>query len=152
MPFSLSKFYSILVLIGNFLQPFFLLAIRIFWGWQFFTSGLAKYEEMAKVSNYFSELGIPLPTLSAYLVASIELIGGVCLLLGLASRFAAIPLIITMLVALFTAHHEAISMMFSNPSKVLAEGPFTFLMAALTIFIFGPGIFSFDAAMKVDNH
>lgn len=147
---GLSKFYSSLAAIGNFLQPFFLLAIRLFWGWMFFKAGFTKFEDMEKVAGYFGKIGIPLSTFSAYLAATTEMVGGLFLLFGSMSRLVTIPLIITMIVALFTAHYETTSLIFSDPSKVLALGPFTFLMATLTIFVFGPGMFSLDALLKIE--
>jgi putative oxidoreductase len=144
------KFYSTLVSIGNFLQPFFLLAIRLFWGWQFFKAGFTKFDDMAKVAAFFGKAGIPLPTFNAYLVAIVEMFGGLFLFFGYASRLVAIPLMITMLVALLATQNEAVLKLFSEPSKILAAAPFTFLMAAATIFVFGPGVFSLDRFTKAE--
>lgn len=49
-------------------------------------------------------LGIPLPTVSATLVGTVEFFGGIALLAGVAVRYVSIPLLITMLTAMFTAH------------------------------------------------
>lgn len=49
-------------------------------------------------------LGLPFPTLMAYLAWSAEYFGAIALLLGLATRWAAIPLMVTMVVAAVTAH------------------------------------------------
>jgi putative oxidoreductase len=146
-----SKFYSILISVGSFLEPFFLLAIRLFWGWHFFNAGLTKFEDMEKVGTYFGTIGIPLPLLSAYLVATVEMVGGIFLFLGLASRLVSIPLMITMGVALWVANYEVTSKIFEEPLKILSLDAFTFLMAALTIFVFGPGMFSMDAAIRAEE-
>ena len=76
------------------------------------------------------------------------MIGGALILLGLGTRLAAIPLIFTMVVALLTAHHNATFMLFDDPIKFIAQGPFTFLMACLTVLIFGPGPISIDGVIK----
>ena len=55
-------------------------------------------------------LGIPMPTLNAYLAASAEVFGGFLLLLGLGTRIAAIPLVVTMLVAALVVHGAAFSL------------------------------------------
>jgi putative oxidoreductase len=50
-----------------------------------------------------------------------------------------------MFVAYWTADHEALASIFSDPGKFYAADPFTFLFAALLILVFGPGLFSLDA-------
>lgn len=55
-------------------------------------------------AGYLASLGVPLPEVSAVLAGSAEFFGGLILLAGVAFRWALIPLVITMLVAAFTAH------------------------------------------------
>lgn len=140
------KFYAMLISLGSCLQPFFLLAVRLFWGWQFFKTGLGKFSDFQATAEYFNLLGIPFPEFNVYLAASTELVGGICLMIGFASRFVAIPLMITMMVALLTAHRAATLMLLDDPITFIGQLPFTFLMAAALIFVFGPGAFSVDAA------
>jgi uncharacterized membrane protein YphA (DoxX/SURF4 family) len=54
--------------------------------------------------DFFSYLGIPLPGLNAFLAGWTEVLGGILLLLGLATRWISIPLMATMIVAAATAH------------------------------------------------
>jgi len=143
-----ASFYSGLITLGTFLQPFILLAIRLFWGWEFFDGGLGKLKDINPVIEYFGSLGIPFPTLNAYLVGSIETVGGLCLLLGFASRLAAIPLMCVMGVALFTAYPDVVTKMFADPLAFTHMEPFNFLLASLLIFAFGPGYISIDALLK----
>lgn len=49
-------------------------------------------------------LSLPLPTLLAYLAAYAEFFGAILLLFGFATRWISIPLMITMMVAIFTVH------------------------------------------------
>lgn len=49
-------------------------------------------------------LGLPLPWLMAVLAIGAEFVGGILLIVGLATRWVAIPLMITMLVAAFSVH------------------------------------------------
>ncbi|HEV8052779.1 MAG TPA: DoxX family protein [Parachlamydiaceae bacterium] len=146
--FYFTAFYRSLISLGNFLQPIFLLAVRLFWGWQFFKAGLGKLDDITGTASFFETLGIPAPELNAYLAASTELVGGLFLMLGLASRLVALPLIGTMIVALLTAHYQATANIFDDPVKFVNQPPFTFLMASAIILIFGPGLFSIDAAIK----
>jgi uncharacterized membrane protein YphA (DoxX/SURF4 family) len=51
-------------------------------------------------------LGLPFPTLMAWLAVSTEVLGAAALLLGLATRWFAIPLMVQMLVAALKVHIE----------------------------------------------
>ncbi|MEI8365983.1 MAG: DoxX family protein [Parachlamydiaceae bacterium] len=133
-----------LVATGNFLQPFFLLSVRLFWGWQFLCTGAGKLSDIGHVATFFGTLGFPFPLANAYVAAGIETVGGACLLLGLASRLMCLPLIGAMIVALLTAHTEATLGILDDPLNFVGQLPFTFLFAAIIVFIFGPGRFSLD--------
>jgi len=56
------------------------------------------------VSWFEQGLGLPFPELLAWLATLTEVIGAVLLLIGFATRWISIPLMITMLVAAFTEH------------------------------------------------
>lgn len=51
-------------------------------------------------------LGLPFPTMMAFLATAAEVGGAVLLALGLGTRWVSIPLMITMLVAAFSVHWE----------------------------------------------
>jgi len=144
IPGLVRKGYSLLVRTGNALQSPFLLAVRVCWGWQFFQTGRGKLGDLEKVAGFFADLHIPLPKVNALLAGSTECFGGLLLLVGLASRLTALPLIFTMIVAYATAEREALNVLFSNPDKFFSAAPFLFLFAALIVLIFGPGAFSAD--------
>lgn len=133
---------------GNFLQSIFLLAIRLLWGFGFLAAGLLKFQDIEKVSTFFDSLGIPIPVASAYLVAGVEAVCGALLIIGLASRLASILLIIIMVTALATAHREAVVQIWPHFDKFSVQPPIPFLLTALTVWCFGPGIFSIDAIIK----
>jgi putative oxidoreductase len=81
-----------------------ILLVRIVLGVMFIQSGHGKlFGGHEKVTGYFTELGIPLPDLNAWLVACTEFLGGIGLLAGLGTRIFALMLSITMLVATLTA-------------------------------------------------
>jgi putative oxidoreductase len=123
----------------------FLLAVRLYWGWQFMQTGWGKLTDIGKVIHFFTDLGIPAPVLNAYFVSALEFGGGLLLLLGLGSRLIALPLVIDMVVAYITADREALFSVISDPDKFTAAAPFTFLVASLVVLIFGAGWFSLDA-------
>lgn len=136
--------YGWLVKTTTFLQTPFLLAIRVYWGWLFLQSGIGKFSHIDKVVGFFTDLGIPAPTLNAYFNASLETVGGLLLILGLASRLIAVPLTINMIVAYITADREALTAFFSESGKFFGADPFPFLMVSLLVLIFGPGKLSLD--------
>ena len=141
------KLYRLLIAVGNSLQSPFLLFVRLYWGWQLAQSGWGKLHNIDKVTEFFMTLGLPAPSLTAHFIASLELVGGISLFLGLAARLIAVPLTINMIMAYITADQVALMSIFSDPDKFYAAAPYTFLFASLLILIFGPGKFSVDAAI-----
>ena len=84
------------------------LALRLYLAPVFIGVGLHKFANWDDMVAWFGNpdwgLGLPLPGLMVLLAASAELIGGLALLLGVATRLVTIPLMFTMLVAAGTAH------------------------------------------------
>lgn len=138
------EFYQGIISAGEAFGNFFLLALRLFCGYSFFTSGLRKIQNVDSVVTFFSSLGIPFPEFNAHLVGWVECIGGACLFLGIASRLVSIPLAIVMITALFTQHFEVTKKLFENPDEAINQTAFIYLMVCLTIFAFGPGKISID--------
>src|ERR1051326_1968724 len=143
--------YGLLVRIGNTLQTPFLLWIRVYWGWLFLESGWGKLTHTDKVIAFFTDLKIPAPALNAYFNASLETIGGILLILGLASRLISVPLLINMIVAYITADREAFTSFFSESGKFFGADPFPFLLVSLLVLIFGPGRLSLDTLIAVQR-
>jgi putative oxidoreductase len=150
MPF-LSKIHALLAKIGTLLQSPVLLVIRLYWGWQFMLTGKGKLMHLDKTANFFASLNIPMPKLNAIIASCTECSCGLLLFLGLFSRFASLPLIGCMCVALWTADNEAVRSIFSDPDKFLGTDPFLFLYAAVIVFAFGPGKVSIDALIWKDK-
>ena len=144
----LEKYYRLLIRVSSSLQSPFLLAVRLYWGWQFIETGLGKLSGIGRVVGFFTDLGIPAPALNAYFVSALEFGGGLLLILGLGSRLIALPLVVNMLVAYITADREALFSIFSSPDKFTGAAPFTFLVASLMALIFGPGNISLDALLQ----
>lgn len=142
------SFYRGIIKVGESLQSLLLLFIRLFWGAQFLITGWGKFLDIHTVAGFFEKLNIPIPTFSAYLTATFEVLGGLALILGLGSRLFSIPLIIITIVALFTAHKGFLENILQNPFGISEQSPFPFLLASLLIFAFGPGRVSIDALLK----
>lgn len=86
----------------DFLGP---VALRVYLVPVFYMAGMNKIYHINDVAMWFQyTLHLPFPKLMAYLATYAELIGTLCLALGFALRWACIPLMITMLVAIFKVH------------------------------------------------
>ncbi len=101
--------HALLDRLSNLLQPVDglpSLALRLFLAPVFWTAGMNKLSAFSDTVLWFGAdgLGLPFPTLMATLATATELTGAVLLTLGLLTRWISIPLIITMLVAIFAVH------------------------------------------------
>jgi putative oxidoreductase len=141
----LASAHAILCNIAEKLRSPLLLFVRLYWGWQFTQTGLGKLRNQAKVIDFFTSLNIPFPALNAHFVSTLEFVGGILLVLGLFSRPIALLLTGSMFVAFWTAEHDALFSIFSDPEKFYKADAYTFFAAALLILAFGPGMFSLDA-------
>lgn len=86
------------------------------------------------------DIGMPFPSLMAYLAKGSEFFGGLFFALGLLTRFVSIPLAITMAVAAFIAHNGQIT--------GDGEHAFLFLLIFVAFFFIGSGKWSVDYLLK----
>jgi putative oxidoreductase len=130
-----------------FLPP---LATRIVIGLAFFHTGTGKLRHFDNVVGFFSSLGIPLPSLNAGLVATMETVGGVMLIVGLCTRFFASGLSLTMVVALLTADGADLLAAWGGASEIAPTDvtSFTFLLFLLWLVFYGAGSVSADALLR----
>ena len=118
-----------------------LLLIRVALGAVFVAHGLQKMFVFghAGVTGMLGQLGLPFPSVNAALIVAAELGGGVALINGAFTRFAAAILAFSMVVAIATVH---ISHGFFAPAGV--EYPLTLLLVNLALVVTGGGAFSLD--------
>jgi len=138
------KVQKLFVTVASSLQSPFLLFVRMYWGWQLYLSGKGKLGNLAGVTEFFTSLNLPFPAMTARFISGLEFFGGILLFVGLFSRPLALVLTVNLLVAYYTADHEALLSFISDPDKFMAAAPFTFLLASLIVLIFGPGKFCLD--------
>jgi putative oxidoreductase len=143
-----ASIYARLAGAASSLQSVFLLGVRLYWGWQFAQTGWGKAQHLEKVTGFFASLSIPFPALNAFCVSWTELLGGVCLALGLGSRFWAFLLAADMFVAYLTDGKDQLHAFFSDPGKFYSYDAFTFLYAALIVLFFGPGRIAIDELLR----
>jgi putative oxidoreductase len=91
------------------------------------------------VAGFLAQAGIPFPTLSAVAVTAAELLGGLALVAGLFTRWSAVPLAFTMLVAVVAVHLKG---GFFLPNGV--EYALTLLAASAALALTGGGALSVD--------
>lgn len=144
LPVTLLRCYKSFGNIAAFAQSPFLLLVRLYWGWQFAQTGWGKLHNLSQIAGFFTSLNLPFPAFTAAFVAWVEFLGGILLILGLFSRLTGLVLSINMFVAYWTADHEALKSIFSDPGKFYVADPYTFLFASLMVLIFGAGVFSVD--------
>jgi len=116
---------------------------RLAVGLLFASTGWGKLHSLDKVTQFFVSLGIPAPGLNAVVVAYSEFICGWLLVIGLCTRFATIPLIVSMVVALLTAKLKDIHGIFD----LVGADEFTYLCVLVMLFVIGPGMLSVDAVL-----
>lgn len=84
------------------------LAIRLYLFLPFWMAGTNKWAHFEDTANWFGNadwgLGLPAPMLLAFLATWTEILGAIFLLFGFATRYIAVPLMITMVVAIFSVH------------------------------------------------
>lgn len=113
-----------------------LLALRIFVGLGMLTHGFPKLMMLLSGKiEFINFFGIGVKT-SLILAVLAEVLCSLFVLMGLFTRFTVIPLIITMLVAVFVIH--------ANQSFAKQEMALLYLFHYLMIFVAGPGSISID--------
>ena len=123
------------------LPPFI---FRLILAYGFYEPAMTKWKNLGGVAEWFGQMGIPFPTLNAYMAASTEAIGVALLTLGLATRFISIPLMVVMVVAVVTVH-------WSNGfacGKNGFEVPFYYFFMLFSLLVTGAGRISVDAYLK----
>lgn len=130
-------------------RPGALLLGRLAVGLLFLSTGWGKVHDIPKVTHFFETLGIPAPGFHAVLVGYSELLCGAALVVGLFSRLATIPLIVSMTVALLTAKRGDIHGLFD----LVGQDEFTYLVVLVMIAVLGPGRIALDhfIARKIDQ-
>jgi putative oxidoreductase len=139
-PAIIVKLRNLMLKVAGALSPVAPLAVRLVVGSSFMLNGWAKLHSLDDITEFFTKLHIPAPHFNAVLVGSTECFGGALLVIGLLTRIAAIPLIISMAVAILTA----------KLTKVEGFGDFvgldelTYLLVFFWLAVAGPGKISID--------
>ena len=130
----------------NLLQSPLLLAVRLYWGWQFAQDGWGKVTHLDRVTQFFTSLNLPAPGTTALIIGLIELVGGILFALGLGSRLVSLVLFVNMTMAYLSVPDDRTNFfhILSKPDDFYGASPYTYWFAALLILILGPGMFAID--------
>ena len=129
-------------------EPAAVLLVRLAVGGVFLAEGIQKFLFPADLGvGRFLKIGIPAPAFFAPFVGVCETVCGALLILGLATRLAAIPLIVDMLVAISTTKipillHKGFWAMAHE-----ARTDFTMLLGSLFLLLVGAGAWSIDSRL-----
>ena len=121
-----------------------LLFIRLILAYGFYMPATMKLKDVNAIGGWFESMGYPAPYLNAYMATITEVSGVILLALGLGTRIISIPLMVVMLVAIFTVHY-------SNGFNADDNGyeiPLYYLLILFTLLIMGPGRISVDYLIK----
>ena len=155
---TLTHTFSSLDLLGLWLG---MLSLRLILGWEFFESGLEKF----RGSNWFADIqdsfpfpfNVVPPEISWQMATWFELLGGIALVLGLATRFFSLSLIILTVVAIAAVHWPAAwssfgelmqGYVFTDNGHGNFKLPVLFIGMLLPLLLLGPGKLSVDAWVR----
>src|SRR5262245_30317176 len=137
------------------------LPLRLIIGYGFLAHGWAKFSRgPAGFAKLLEQIGVPLPELTAWVSTLIEILGGVAILAGAFVAVVSVPLIVMMLVAMFTVHlrygFSAI-----NTIGLTADGPqfgppgyevnLLYIAGLLALMLGGAGALSIDRLLRPRN-
>jgi putative oxidoreductase len=126
-------------------SPGVVILIRLLVGGVFLSEGIQKFLFPAALGvGRFQKIGIPLPEFTAPFVGFVEIVCGTLLILGLATRLAAVPLIVNMAVAITTTK---IPILMANGFWAMAHEArtdYSMLMGLLFLLATGGGAWSID--------
>lgn len=127
--------------------------IRLMVGVVFLSEGIQKFLFPAeRGAGRFEKIGLPSPEFLGTFVGSFEVICGILLLLGLFTRFAAIPLIIIMLTAIFTTKVEILLNEGFWQMMHAARTDWAMLIGSIFLLIKGGGKWSVDLLLSPHEH
>jgi putative oxidoreductase len=132
------------------LQPIVPLITRLVVGEAFILTGLGKWKNLDGVTALFTKIHIPAPHANAVFIASLELVGGACLILGLGTRVFSLLLSATMVVALMTADRADFLGAFDPSAEkgFMDVVPLVYLIPLLWLAAFGAGPFAIDRLFR----
>ena len=134
----------------NVLQNPLSLAGRLLLALLFLPAGFGKLTGFAGTVGYIASVGLPLPQLGAVVALVVEIAGGIALIAGFGTRFAALALALFTLVASFFFHNYwGVPAEQQFMQSLLFYKNIAVVGGLLTLAAWGPGAWSVDARRAV---
>ena len=112
--------------------------------------GIKHARGRTKTANWFGSIGFRMPDLQWFASTATEIGVGILLIAGLGTTFASAGLVAVMVVAFWTVHRAAGFWVTARPNEGW-EYVFVLGTVGLAIAIAGPGAFSIDAAIGIED-
>jgi putative oxidoreductase len=140
--------------------PKSILLLRLMAGGVFFWEGLLKFVYANQGVGRFTKLGIPFPHFTATFIGGLEIVGGLLLLTGLATRLIAVPFVAEMIVAILSTK---IALYLGTSPLPLPPAPprigpwavlhevrsdYAQILTVIFLLVNGPGAWSLDALLR----
>jgi putative oxidoreductase len=126
----------------------FALIGRLLLAWMFVPAGFGKIAGFAGTVGYAASAGMPMPEVGVAVALVIELVGGLALLFGIGTRWAALALAVFTAVASFYFHNYWAVPADQQMMQHLLFGKNIAIVGGLLAFVtFGAGRFSVDAKL-----
>ena len=133
----------------NALQNPFALLARLLLAALFLPAGISKIGGFAGTAGYIGSVGLPMPELGAAIAIAVEVLGGIALIIGLGTRWAALALAGFTLVASFFFHaYWALPAEQQMMQQLMFMKNIGVVGGLLALAAFGAGAFSLDARRK----
>lgn len=133
----------------NALQNPLALLARLLLAALFLPAGIGKISGFAGTAGYIGSVGLPMPELGAAIAIAVEVLGGIALIIGLGTRWAALALAGFTLVASFFFHaYWALPAEQQMMQQLMFMKNIGVVGGLLALAAFGAGAFSLDARRK----
>jgi putative oxidoreductase len=126
-----------------------LLVGRVLLGWLFLASAWGKLTNMAGFATYLTNLRVPNPVFWSWIAAPVEFVVGLALIVGFATRYAALAAIVFVIIATALGHRyweyppAQMQNQYNHFLKNLA-----IIAGALFVFVSGAGRYALDAVLR----
>ncbi len=129
-------------------QDILMLAARLLIGWIFIMSGWGKLMDIPKFATTMARRG--LPDFLGYVAPPVEFFGGLFMVLGFATRYTALVMILFMIIATFSSHRY---WTFSDPALYAAQSSNFWKNVSMTggivlLFVSGAGRYAVDRLLR----
>jgi putative oxidoreductase len=126
-------------------QDFLLLVGRVLLGWIFLQSGWGKLMDLPAFAKGLA----PVPAALGYIAAPVEFLGGLCILLGLGTRYAVLAILAFTIAATLISHRywELTGQQYRAQSTQFWKN-IAIMGGQLLLFAVGAGRYSIDALLR----